>query len=136
MFVALVRFPTVPAERDGEFVDWFNWSNGALRETSGLRQRRLLRGSDGSYSAVVEHESAETFAAMHNTDQARLAQARLAEILDEHPQATTFEVAADLEASGSCCTDTGNPTATPSDQRSADEADRSLAVVGGCCAQH
>ncbi|MHB8184592.1 MAG: hypothetical protein ACYDDU_00645 [Dermatophilaceae bacterium] len=60
-------FPTVPAELDKDFRDWFAWSNDQLREfawsndqlreTAGLKGRRLLRAPDGSYTALVEHET-------------------------------------------------------------------------------
>ena len=49
MHIAIARFPAVPAERDKDFRDWFAWSNDQLRGMIGLRGRRLLRATDGSY---------------------------------------------------------------------------------------
>lgn len=107
MFVAMARFADVRNEREQEFQAWFAWSNEQLREIDGLKGRRLLRAPDGSYTALVEHQSAETFAAMHTTEVATLVHARLADIVSDQPQATTFEVIVDLPTSGSCCGGTG-----------------------------
>lgn len=103
MFVAIARFPEVPTEREAEFRAWFAWSNDQLRDIDGLRGRRLLRASDGSYTALVEHKSAETFAAMGATEVASRVHALLAELLLEELGATMYEVVADLAKSGSCC---------------------------------
>jgi heme-degrading monooxygenase HmoA len=106
MFVVMARFGDVRSEREQEFQAWFAWSNEQLREIDGLKGRRLLRASDGSYTALVEHQSAETFAAMSTTEVATQVHARLADIVNE-PRATTFEVIADLPTSGACCGGTG-----------------------------
>ncbi len=58
MLIAIARFPAVPAERDKDFREWFASSNEQLRETAGLKGRRRLRAPDGSYSTLMEHESA------------------------------------------------------------------------------
>ena len=132
MFVATIRFPAVPEERVQPFLAWFTWSNDVLRHTAGLRQRRLLRGADDSYAALVEHDSAETFAQMHRTEEASRIQARLATILDERPQAATFEVAAELVPdSFHCCGSTGGePPVTTVDRTSLD----TTTPATGCCA--
>ena len=75
MFVAIAQFPEVPTEREEEFQAWFAWSSGQLRGIDGLRSRRLLRAADGTYTALVEHKSAETFAAMHLREVASLVHA-------------------------------------------------------------
>jgi heme-degrading monooxygenase HmoA len=103
MFVAIARFPEVPTEREAEFRAWFAWSNDHLRDIDGLEVRRLLRAPDGSYTVLVEHKSAETFAAMHTTDVATQVHARLAGLLINEPAATMYEVVADLANFGSCC---------------------------------
>lgn len=103
MFVAIARFPEVPGQREEEFQAWFAWSNDQLREIDGLVGRRLLRAADGSYSAVVEHQSAATFAAMHATKAASQVHARLGEILEGEPLATKYEVVVDLAKPRSCC---------------------------------
>jgi len=103
MLVAIVRFPEVPVDRQVDFEAWFDWSNNELSEAGGLTKRRLLRAPDGSYTAIVEHASEDTFASMHATGVAARVQSRLAKILAEVPQATKYEVVADLPAGGSCC---------------------------------
>lgn len=96
MFIATIRFPAVPEGRIQPFLDWFTWSNDILRTTPGLRQRRLLRGTDDTFAAIVEHDSAETFSQMHRTEEASRVQAQLATILDERPRAAMSGVAAEL----------------------------------------
>ena len=103
MFVAVVRFPNVPAERDGDFRAWFAWSNEQLRDAAGLAGRRLLRGGDRAYLGLVEHESMDTFAQMHASPVAEEVQRRLHEVLDDGPQAELYEVVEDTAAAGGCC---------------------------------
>ena len=91
MFVAIARFPEVPTEREAEFRAWFAWSNDQLRDIDGLEGRRLLRAPDGSYTALVEHKSAETFAAMRTTGAASHVHALLAELFGELGYAVTHE---------------------------------------------
>jgi heme-degrading monooxygenase HmoA len=107
MFVVIARFPEVPSQREEEFQAWFAWSNDQLREIDGLVGRRLLRAADGIYTAIVEHQSAATFAAMHTTEAASQVHARLGEILEGEPLATTYEVVVDLAKPGSCCSGGG-----------------------------
>lgn len=125
MFVAIARFPEVPSQREKEFQAWFAWSNDQLREIDGLVGRRLLQAADGTYTALVEHQSAETFAAMHTTDAASQVHARLGEILMGEPAAMTYEVVVDLAKSGSCCGGGGH------DQGAGITTE--LQVAGGCC---
>lgn len=103
MHIAIARFPTVPAERDQDFRDWFAWSNDQLRDVAGLKARRLLQAPDGSYTALVEHESAETFAAMHTAEPVSNIHERLGQIVSDGPDATKYDVVVDFPASGGCC---------------------------------
>ena len=129
MFVAIASFPEVPTDRRDEFHAWFAWSNTQLRGTDGLEGRRLLRTSDGAYVALAEHHSAESFAAMHTTEQTTRVQARLAEILTGRPQAAKYEVVVELLASGSCCGGGGH--GHPQKAVAVDGA--GLQVAGRCC---
>ncbi|WP_407343443.1 antibiotic biosynthesis monooxygenase family protein [Pengzhenrongella phosphoraccumulans] len=129
MFVAIASFPEVPTDRRDEFHAWFAWSNAQLRGTDGLEGRRLLRTTEGTYVALVEHQSAETFAAMHATEQATRVQARLAEILTASPRAAKYEVVAELPASGSCCGGGGHGHP----QKAAAVERAGLQVAGRCC---
>jgi len=102
MFIALVTFPEVPADRETAFRSWFAWSNEELAGVHGLQSRRLLRARNGGYSALVEHESEATFSAMHAMPEVAEIQARLREIVPEPPSATQLEVVSG-EVAGSCC---------------------------------
>jgi heme-degrading monooxygenase HmoA len=140
MFVAIARFPEVPTERADEFEAWFAWSNSELRPIEGLTGRRLLRAPDGTYAAVVEHASQETFAAMHATEVATQVHARLTAILNDEPRSTAYEVVADLEAAEGCC---GGKGGLKDDARHHDQAAGDLGqaagdllavgAAGGCC---
>jgi heme-degrading monooxygenase HmoA len=133
MFVEIAQFPEVPTEREEELQAWFAWSNGQLREIDGLQGRRLLRAADGTYTALVEHQSAETFAAMHLTEVASLVHARLGQVLHGEPMATKYEVVADLAKSGSCCGGGGGHGGHGGHDRVAAGAGVELQVAGGCC---
>lgn len=128
MFVALVRFPDVPAEQDEKFREWFAWSNEQLHESAGLKSRRLLHAEDGAYVALVEHESADTFAAMHTTGPVPEVQSRLKQIVNDAPQATRFEVIVD-SSTGSCCGGHGGHRG----EHAAEAHDDSQSSAGGCC---
>jgi len=124
MHVAIARFPAVPAERDNDFRDWFTWSNDQLRGTEGLKTRRLLRAPDGTYTALVEHESAATFAAMHNAEAGTVIQEGLRRVLGDTPQATSYDVVVDSSMAKKCCGGHGHGShegATPAQG------------PGGCC---
>jgi len=125
MHIAIARFPMVPAARDREFLEWFAWSNEQLRDTAGLKARRLLRAPDGSYTALVEHESAESFAAMHTAEPVAKINERLRQIVQDGPHATKYEVVVDFATSGTCCGD-GSGEAN---QEGATKARK----PGGCC---
>ena len=101
VFVAIARFPEAPTQREAEFRAWFAWSNDQLRDIDGLKARRLLRASDGSYTALVKHKSAETLATMRATEVAPQVHAQLQELLLDEPAATMYEAVADLAKSGS-----------------------------------
>jgi hypothetical protein len=112
MHIAIARFSAVPAERDQDFRDWFARSNNHLRETAGLKSRRLLRAPDGSYIALLEHESASTFAAMHTTEAVSMIHEGLGLILNDGPQALTYDVVVDFSTAETCCGG-GHGTASP-----------------------
>lgn len=131
MFVAIALFPEVPAQREVQFEAWFAWSNDLLREIEGLQGRRLLRAADGTYTALVEHQSAETFAAMHTTEVASRVHARLGELLVDEPRATKYEVVVDLAKTTSCCG--GHGRQDGHGQMGASGVGPRLQVAGGCC---
>lgn len=133
MFIAIAQFPEVPTEREAEFRAWFAWSNDRFREVEGLQGRRLLRAADGRYTALVEHKSAETFAAMHATESASHVHAQLGELLLDGPAATIYEVVADLAKSGSCCGGTGGHGDTHRHDLALVSVSAEAQGAGGCC---
>ena len=128
MFVAVVHFPPVPAPRDAAFRAWFAWSNDQLRESAGLAGRRLLRGADGAYVGLVEHDSAATFAQMHASPAASEVQQQLHGILEGEPHADVYEVVGAAPAAG-CCGGTRGDEAAVADG----EVEVGAAAEGGCC---
>lgn len=130
MFIALVRFPDIPLDRDAEFQRWFAWSNRELTGSVGLHGRRLLRTVGGDYAALVEHQSEASFAAMHSAPVVAEIQARLHDIAPESPRATHFEVVSEV-ATGGCCAD-GDEGHHQHGTRSP-EAGELLAVGPACC---
>lgn len=62
----------------------------------------MLRGGDRGYLALVEHDSAATFAQMHASPAAKEVQQRLHQVLEEGPQAEVYEVVEDATV-GDCC---------------------------------
>ena len=102
MHIAIARFPAVPAERDKDFRDWFAWSNDQLRGMVGLRGRRLLRAPDGSYTALVEHDSASAFAAMHKAEAVSMIHRGLGRILNDRRQAMRYDVLVDFPIAEAC----------------------------------
>ena len=109
MHIAIARFPAVPAEHDKDFRDWFAWSNDQLRGMVGLRGRRLLRAPDGSYTALVEHDSASAFAAMLKAEAVSMIHRGLGPILNDRRQAMSYDVLVDFPTADGCRCD-GNGT--------------------------
>jgi heme-degrading monooxygenase HmoA len=93
MFVVIGNFPPIKVGRDDEFREWFSWSNKEFAKHKGFINRRLLKSlKDGSYAAVVEYESHETFMAMHNSPVHDEASKRVGLLLDGHPTPQFYEV--------------------------------------------
>jgi heme-degrading monooxygenase HmoA len=68
MFINTVFFPMLKKEKDSEFRDWFVWTNQKYAKHKGFISRKLLKPTGkASYAIKVEHESLESFMAMHNS---------------------------------------------------------------------
>lgn len=93
MFVNIVQFPEVKPGKDQEFREWFAWSNGEYAKHKGFVRRRLLkpRGA-GNYLAIVEHDSYETFMAMHTSPTQAEAHKRVEPLLEGGPTPRFCEV--------------------------------------------
>ncbi len=94
MFVNLVNFPLVKPGKNTEFLEWFRWSNEVYAKYNGFLSRTLLRSidSDKTDAAIVEHESKETFMAMHMSQDREEAFKRVQPLLDGRPTPHFYEV--------------------------------------------
>jgi heme-degrading monooxygenase HmoA len=95
MFLVIINFPPIKAGKDAEFQEWFKWSNKEVAKQKGFINRRLLKPiKGGNYTAVVEHESNETFMSMHTSPIHAEAGKRVAPLFDGHPTPQFYEVIA------------------------------------------
>lgn len=93
MFVNVIQFPAVKEGKDKEFREWFDWSNEVYSHFEGFISRRLLESKKkGTYVGLVEHESEETFMAMHLSDERQRAWDRVEALLDGSPKPAFYEV--------------------------------------------
>ena len=93
MFVAIVNFPPIKAGKDDDFRKWFAWSNQVFAKHKGAINRRLLKPlRQGNYLAVVEHESYETFMAMHKSPDHDEAGRKVVPLFDGNPTPQFYEV--------------------------------------------
>lgn len=93
MFVIIINFPPIKTGKDADFLKWFVWTNKTFANYKGFVGRRLLKPMKaGHYAAIVEHESQETFLAMHNSPAHDEASKRLGSLFDGKPSPQFFEV--------------------------------------------
>ncbi len=93
MFVNIVHFPPVKPGKDEEFRRWFAWSNEEFAKHKGFIQRLLLEPrAGGNYAAIVEHESFETFQAMHTSPSQAEASKRVQPLFDGEPKPEFYQV--------------------------------------------
>ena len=93
MFVNIIHFPPIKEGKDTEFREWFAWSNQEYAKHKGFISRRLLKPREGgNYVAFVEHESYETFMAMHTSPTQAEAGKRVMPLFDGSPTPTFLEV--------------------------------------------
>ncbi len=94
MFVNFVEFPPIKPGKDVEFREWFAWSNKEFAKHPGFIRRVLLEPrAGGNYAAIVEHESFESFVAMHNSPAHANAEERVVPLFDGSPTPHFYEVA-------------------------------------------
>lgn len=93
MFIVISHLPPIREGKEAEFLEWFSATARALAGSRGLISWRLLRPAlGGSYTALIEHESRETFFAMKNGDAHAEAARRLLPLLDGPPSPQLYEV--------------------------------------------
>jgi len=93
MLVNIVFFPPIKEGKDEDFRKWFAWSNGEFAKQKGFIGRRLLMPREGgNYAAIVEHESNETFQAMHSSPIHAEAQQKVLPLFDGYPKPHFYEV--------------------------------------------
>jgi heme-degrading monooxygenase HmoA len=96
MFVVIVHFPQIKEGKDGEFREWFNWSNREFAKHTGFIGRRLLKPEGGgNYIAIVEYEGRESFIAVRSTPMHDEAGRRVEPLLDGNPTPVFYEVIAE-----------------------------------------
>lgn len=95
-FVNLIRFPLLKAGKDEEFRQWFRHSSELFAKHQGFISRTLLKSTEGTerYTAVVEHESKETFMAMHLSDDRQALFKKVETLIDGMPEPHFYEVVA------------------------------------------
>jgi len=93
VFVNIIQFPKVKEGKDEEFKQWFEWSNSVYAGFKGFISRSLLKPTEeGTYLGVVEHESEETFMAMHLSDERQKAWAKVEPLLQGSPTPAFYNV--------------------------------------------
>lgn len=93
MFVNIVEFPPIKKGKDEEFRKWFEWSNSVYEKFDGFISRRLLKPTKGgNYAAIVEHESEDTFMAMHLSKERQKAWEKVEPLLEGHPKPGFYDV--------------------------------------------
>ncbi|MCL5428792.1 MAG: antibiotic biosynthesis monooxygenase [Chloroflexi bacterium] len=96
MFINIIHFPPIKPGKDAEFREWFDWSNVEYAKHKGFISRRLLKlREDGNYVGLVEHESYDSFMAMHTSSTQAEANKRVKPLLDGSPSPEFLEVVAE-----------------------------------------
>ena len=94
VFVNIVEFPPIKKGKDEEFRKWFERSNTVYEKFDGFISKRLLKPTKGrrKYMAIVEHESEETFMAMHLSDERQRTWEKVEPLLSGTPTPHFYEV--------------------------------------------
>lgn len=93
MLINIVQFPRIKDGNDAEFRRWFADSNRAYASRPGFIRRILLqpREAGGTYAALVEHESHETFMAMHTSETQAELRKRAQALFDGNPRPVFYD---------------------------------------------
>lgn len=94
MFVVIISFPAIKADKDAEFQEWFASTNTEFANYKGFVRRRLLKPlGEGHYAAIVEFESQDAFKAMHSSPAHDKAGELVRPLFDGKPTPNFYEVA-------------------------------------------
>ncbi len=86
MFINIVNFPPIVEGQDEAFRTWFAWSTEEYKSHKGFISRKLLKPMEnGNYVGVVEHESYDTFMAMHTSSTQAEARKRVDKLMQGDP---------------------------------------------------
>lgn len=93
MFVNVMHYPPIKEGKDADFREWFAWSNKEYARHKGFIGRRLLKPrKGGNYVGLIEHESFETFMAMHASPTQAEAHKKVEPLFDGSPRPEFYEV--------------------------------------------
>jgi antibiotic biosynthesis monooxygenase (ABM) superfamily enzyme len=93
MFVNIVQFPKIKEGKDADFRQWFRDSNDAYAKHPGFIRRILLQPRGGGhYAALVEHESHESFMAMHTSPTQAELRRRVQPFFEGNPRPSFYDV--------------------------------------------
>lgn len=93
MFVNIMQFGSIPSDKEAEFLVWFKWSNNQYAKHHGFIRRRLIKSPQrGNYAVIIEHDSRDSFMAMHNSPDQAAASKQLKTILSDSPTAQFYEL--------------------------------------------
>lgn len=93
MFVNIVKLPEIVEGKEEEFRQWFAESNKEFAKFPGFIRRDLLQPKNGgNYFSIVEHESKETFMAMHTSPAQAVFKARVVGLLKGEPSPSFFDI--------------------------------------------
>ncbi len=92
MFIKFVEFPPIKEGKERDVKEWFRESNAIFSKFDGFISLRLLVSANGSYAALLEHQSKETFLKMHNSKEQAEWAAKAATMFDGAPKPSLFEV--------------------------------------------
>ncbi len=97
MIVIITQFPPISPEKDEQFRQWFKQSNEQYAKHPGFISRRLLKPhKQGNYAAIIEHESYDTFIAMHSSPDQAKAKEQLKTMIEGDPKMQFFELVEDM----------------------------------------
>lgn len=93
-FVNLIRFPALKPGKEKDFREWFGHSSEVFARHRGFISRTLLKSSEGEdrYAAIVEHDSKETFMAMHLSEERQALFGQVEPLIEGKPEPHFYEI--------------------------------------------